>query len=948
MAKKKDGNVTITADTKKFNAELAEASQSVSNLKSELKLNKAQMENTGQSAEMLSKRNELLQAQYDALENKIAPLNGKLEEAKNQYGENSKECNKLAREINDVRTQQERISAEMSKNTQAIERQNRAQEDAGTAYQKLSSEIKEQKSRVSELERQYASAVIQFGKDSHEAKDLEKSLSQLGSELKQNEKQMNEAQQAARQLGSGLEEAEKASKDMKNSLAELSAGAAIGNFASGMVQSLADLDAATEENRSNMIRLENAYSFSGRSVDEARGVYQNFLGILGDSDQAVEAAQDMNNLADAGADFDTWYSIAAGTASAFGDALPVENLIESANETIRTGQVTGGLADALNWTSVNAEILNTRLGSDHPEAMAAFNAAINEGLSTEDAMNEALSACSDEQERQQMLTAVLASQYTELGDGYLALNEDIDASRKANDDLLQAQSKLAEKVTPLKTKLTSLAADGIAFVADNLNWLVPIVIAAASAIGVFALAANITTISATFVSGIEKMRTALAVMTGPIGIVVTVIGALVAGLMWAYNNVEPFRQAVDELAETLGSALGPVIEQIGAAFSSFINDALVWLGQVITTYVVPMLQQFGAFLTTTVFPLLAQFADWFTANIIPAVVSLCQWFQMNVVPILQQFWTFLQENIFPLLAQFALWIGETVVPALASLFSWFAENILPILSSFWSFLQEYVFPVFGMIADFIFNTVVPALASLFSWFASNILPILSEFWGFVQANILPIFQSIASFILGTVVPALSDLWSFVSSNILPIFASIGDAIGTAISAFSNFASSVGKFIGNAKKTVDDGLNAIKNFFGGLEIKFPEIKLPHFTIEGEFSIVPPSMPRIGVEWYAKGGIMTQPTLFGFNGTNAMIGGEAGHEAVLPIENLRSYIADELERASDAPLLERIANAIERLDAGLAKKIADNTPDSFLSGDRALRSAMNRAVTRGGRL
>ena len=74
--------------------------------------------------------------------------------------------------------------------------------------------------------------------------------------------------------------------------------------------------------------------------------------------------------------------------------------------------------------------------------------------------------------------------------------------------------------------------------------------------------------------------------------------------------------------------------------------------------------------------------------------------------------------------------------------------------------------------------------------------------------------------------------------------------------------------------------------------FKKIKLPHFKISGKFSLSPPSLPKVGVEWYKDGGIMTEPTLFGVNPKtgNAMIGGESGHEAIAPISTLQQYVSD----------------------------------------------------------
>ncbi|HET3963119.1 TPA: phage tail tape measure protein, partial [Streptococcus pneumoniae] len=70
------------------------------------------------------------------------------------------------------------------------------------------------------------------------------------------------------------------------------------------------------------------------------------------------------------------------------------------------------------------------------------------------------------------------------------------------------------------------------------------------------------------------------------------------------------------------------------------------------------------------------------------------------------------------------------------------------------------------------------------------------------------------------------------------------------------------------------------------ISWPHIPLPHFYVSGSanpLDWLSQGVPSIGIEWYAKGGIMTKPTIFGMNGNNIMVGGEAGNEAVLPLND-----------------------------------------------------------------
>jgi phage-related minor tail protein len=113
-----------------------------------------------------------------------------------------------------------------------------------------------------------------------------------------------------------------------------------------------------------------------------------------------------------------------------------------------------------------------------------------------------------------------------------------------------------------------------------------------------------------------------------------------------------------------------------------------------------------------------------------------------------------------------------------------------------------------------------------------------------------------------------------------------------VNKFSDIKNGISDKINSAKDAVGRAIEKIKGFFN-FSWSLPKLKLPHLSISGKFSIDPPSAPKFGVQWYAKGGIMTNPTMFGMNGNNAMIGGESGPEAVLPISVLRKYVNEEMQ-------------------------------------------------------
>lgn len=114
---------------------------------------------------------------------------------------------------------------------------------------------------------------------------------------------------------------------------------------------------------------------------------------------------------------------------------------------------------------------------------------------------------------------------------------------------------------------------------------------------------------------------------------------------------------------------------------------------------------------------------------------------------------------------------------------------------------------------------------------------------------------------------------------------------TVANKFDNIKDKITKTIETARDNVKDAVDRIKGFFD-FDWKLPDIKLPHFSISGEFSLVPPSVPHIDVDWYAKamrnGMILNGPTIFGAQNGRLMGGGEAGPEVVVGASSLMGMI------------------------------------------------------------
>lgn len=123
----------------------------------------------------------------------------------------------------------------------------------------------------------------------------------------------------------------------------------------------------------------------------------------------------------------------------------------------------------------------------------------------------------------------------------------------------------------------------------------------------------------------------------------------------------------------------------------------------------------------------------------------------------------------------------------------------------------------------------------------------------------------------------------------------------ALEKFDNLKSGVTEKLDAVKSFVSNTVQKLKDFFK-FDWSLPKIKLPHFSMEGSFSLNPPSIPHIGVEWYKKAMdnplVMDKPTAFGINASGQiMAGGEAGSEVVSGTQTLMNMISAAVAENND---------------------------------------------------
>lgn len=370
------------------------------------------------------------------------------------------------------------------------------------------------------------------------------------------------------------------------------AGAAVGG--------LLALEQTTEEYRAAMGRLNTAFETAGYGADTAQEAYRGFYGILGDTDTATEASQLLAQLADSAEDVSVWTNIAAGVSGTFGDSLPIEGLIEAANETANVGTVTGVLADALNWVGIS-----------------------------EDEFNEKLAGCSTESQRNQLIMETLAAQYDEASDAFYRNNAALVESRNAQAQMDAVLAQLGLTVSMVKNNLISEFLPAIANVATAFNGML---------------------------TGMEGADEQFAEAIS--NFVSTAVGRLPEFMSFGVQIISSIASGLIQSIPTLISSIPQIISQIGSALTGLAPQVMEMGGQILTqlangiiTYVPQMVAQLPTIITEfvnfissqlpTILQQGTQLLNEFVNGIIGAIPTLVS----NLPQVITSFVDFIASNL---------------------------------------------------------------------------------------------------------------------------------------------------------------------------------------------------------------------------------------------------------------------------------------------------------------
>lgn len=377
----------------------------------------------------------------------------------------------------------------------------------------------------------------------------------------------------AKQAVKGLQgKFKEASKTIKEDLAKAGEGAT--NIAKKMGAGFAAIGAAligvaasTEEYRNQQAQLKTAFETAGASAATATETYNGLYRVLGDGGQAQEAAQHLAKLTTEEKALKEWTTICQGVYATFGASLPIESLTEAANETAKTGSLTGALADALNWAGVSEE---------------AFQAKLD--------------ACNTEAEREALIRDTLNGLYTEAATNYETNNAKVLAQRDAQAKLQETLAKVGEAIAPVITAFTTLANDALAAITPYITQLAEkympklqeILRKVGEAIGIvinwitnnWGLISTIATVVLSIVAAFTALNTAMKVVNAATSLfsmnpIVLAIGAVIAVIVLCVKHWDDIKAAaaaawqwIQDAWQNAGEWFSGIVEAIKNAFSN--------------------------------------------------------------------------------------------------------------------------------------------------------------------------------------------------------------------------------------------------------------------------------------------------------------------------------------------------------------------------------------------
>lgn len=619
----------------------------------------------------------------------------------------------------DLLAQKQKVLAEAVENTsEKLDTLKKAEAQVQKQFER--GEVSEEQVRA--LQREILATTKKLSSYEKAAKETADAIDKLG-------KGSAEADEGAEDISKSSKKASKALDDMADSadkageagegMGSKLAGAAkvgIGALAAGATAAIGALVGsaeATREYRGEMGKLDAAFTSSGHSSETATAAYKALQGVIGETDQSVEAAQQIALLADSEEDVAKWAGLASGVVGKFGDALQPETFFEAANETLKLGEATGAYTQMLEGVGMNVE---------------DFNAG--------------LAACSTEAEKQAYMLEITEQALGAAGEAYEKNNAEVIRANQANEAWTATMAEAGAAVEPILTDVKLLGASllsdlmpGITGVTDAFRGLLNGDAGAAGALGealsgvISQLLTKITetlpVVAEAAISLLMTLTTTLISMTPQLvqtGIQVAM--ALIQGLTSAIPLVAAeLSSTIPQLAATLQAGIPQLLSGAVQLFLAILSAVDQIIEPLVASIPGLVLALINGLLSAT--PQLITGAVQFLSGIISAIPVLLEQLLPQIPIIVSSLVDGLISNI-PVLLSGAILLLHALVDAIGPTIEALAPQIPIIVNTITSKLAELA-PVLLSAAVTLLWEIIKAIPQIVIAISKNAPQILKAF-----------------------------------------------------------------------------------------------------------------------------------------------------------------------------------------------------------------------------
>lgn len=951
MAGNPETKIKFSVFNKDFNSAMRDMKNESSKLRQEYQLQAEQLKLNGSETEKLQTKMNYLQQAQQLASRKTQETATQLTRAREMYGDNSREVEALSRRLLSAQTAEQRLSNELAETTDQFQEQTDVVRQTSEAISEQGDKLKNIGGAMTAT---VTPALTGLGAVAMKAADnFDQAQGKMQASLGLTESEAEEFAEIAENLwadafGENIDEAAAAvttvSQNMRDIPTDQLQAATEKAF---ILADTFDADIADSTKTANTL-MKNFGIESGQAFDLMTVAFQkggNFSDEL--LDTLNEYAPQFKAMG-----YDAEGFTATLIAGAESGAFSLDKLADSAKEGfLLMGEGSDDTKDALNAMGLDADKVISDINAGGQDAQSAFMA-----------VSSAISTIEDPAKRNQAAIAAFGTPLEDLGPEFQtffsSVNQDLEGVEGATDkagealynnfgtDLQAVMNQLQLALVPLGEVLLGFVRDilpkltaGIQSVANWFGSLSPLgqkltVIFGmiGAALGPFLVVlgyvvgavSNLIPIFAKIWSWLSKLgplfnvlRTALLFLTGPVGIVIGIIVALVAAFVLLWNKSDAFRNFFINLWTQIKAALAVALPAIRDFLIMVWNGILVAIKATLAFMKSAILNTWNAIkgFTLMVFNGLktALIAIW--TAIKTAVITIVTTYVAIVKAIFNAYVTAV-KFIFNALKIFFTTVWNAIKTAVVAIVTAYVNAVRALFQVFVNGIKAIFNGVkvfFSTVWNAIKNTVtsiVTALKSTAISIFNALKSSVNSIFNSVKSTITSIWNSIKSIIIRVVSEAKSRVTSTfdsMSSRISSIFSSIKS---TATSIFNSVKSAITRPIESAKDTVIGIIDSIKSAFSRMKITIPKPKIPKIDVSmGSKKVGPVSVPypKFNVNWHKTGGVMTKP----FTAGNAGFGDV--EEGIVPFEGPHAM--------KIAKLIASAQSRLSNVSTGLVNRVMD---------------------------